>query len=139
MGKKPDIIVFDEQRGWYASKLPYGSSVGSPVIKADDIEGWRVSGVIKANKHFESRFDRIRREYAELVEDVRVSEMVYSAAYNFEPLVGSSYFLYMDDNGNPFLSLINPKEWKSKEFIGEFRLNDNNSWEKVSNPPREMV
>lgn len=131
MSKKPDLVVWDSERGYYASKLSYGSDLGSPVINAEDIEGWKVSGVIKANKYFESRYDRLRKEYEELVEEVRVTEMVYRAKYNFVPLMGSSYFLYIDKDGNPFLSLIGPNEWRVNDYIGEFRLIDNNSWEKI--------
>lgn len=133
MEKKPDIIVWDENRGWYASKLPYGSNVGAPAIKADDIEGWKVSGIVKANKHFESRFDKIKREYEELVREVSWTDMVYRAKYNFEPIVGNSYHLYLDGKGCPFLSLIGPHEWKVlPEYIGEFRLDDSRSWERIN-------
>lgn len=131
--KKPDIVVWNQNRGYYASKLPYGSDLGAPVIKPDDVEGWKTSSVIKANKHFESKFNSLKKEFEKFIQEVTWTEMVYKAKYNFEPIIGNSYYLYLDKNENPFLSLIGPDEWKqSSQYIGEFKLDHRNCWEKVN-------
>ncbi len=39
--KKPDIVVWDEEKGYYAKNLPYASDLGAPAIKVDDVKGWR--------------------------------------------------------------------------------------------------
>ncbi|PWJ97494.1 hypothetical protein BC749_107296 [Flavobacterium araucananum] len=42
---KPDNIVFSEEYGYNARLLPYATSVGAPVIKADDLAGWKTMGI----------------------------------------------------------------------------------------------
>jgi hypothetical protein len=39
--KYPDNIVYDEKEGFNANILPYGSSVGAPAIKVEDIAVWK--------------------------------------------------------------------------------------------------
>jgi hypothetical protein len=130
--KKPDIIVWDEEKGYYASKLSYGSNVGAPVIRPDDIAGWKIVNVEKANNYFESKFEELKKQYEKLIEEYKYTELVYTAKYNFEPIVGHSYYLYIDGNGESFLSIISPTEWNTKpEYIGEFRLDSSHKWEKI--------
>lgn len=130
--KKPDIIVWDEQKGWYASKLPYGSDLGAPVIKADDIVGWKQSGVTKANNYFEAKYNEIKQRYEQLVAEFKWTELLYKAKYNFEPIIDHPYYLYCDEQGEFFLSLISPLEWKtSPTFVGCFKLDDKHKWQKI--------
>jgi hypothetical protein len=132
MSKKPDIVVWDEERGWYASKLSYGSNVGAPAILPDDVDGWKLTNVKRANDYFKTRFDDLKKEYEKLIDEYRWSELVYTAKYNFEPVIGKSYYLYNDDSG-AFLSLISPDEWNTKsEFIGTFRMDAQHKWEKCN-------
>jgi hypothetical protein len=132
MSKKPDIVVWDEERGWYASKLSYGSNVGAPAIRPDDVDGWKLTNVKRANDYFKTRFDDLKKEYEKLIDEYRWSELVYTAKYNCEPVIGKSYYLYNDDSG-AFLSLISPDEWNTKsEFIGTFRMDAQHKWEKCN-------
>jgi hypothetical protein len=130
MSKKPDIIVWDEERGWYASKLTYGSNVGAPAIRPDDVAGWKLGNVKVANDYFQTRFDDIKKQYEQLVNEVRWTEMVYMAKYSFQPIIGKPYYLYRNNDG-VFLSLISPDEWSTEsEYIGTFRMDSQNKWEK---------
>ena len=52
--KKPDIIVWDKERGYYSKELTYGSNVGAPSIKLDDVIGWRDREVVNVNHHFKT-------------------------------------------------------------------------------------
>jgi hypothetical protein len=132
--KKPDIIVWDEERGYYAKSLSYGTNLGAPVIKEDDIVGWKKSNVIRANKYFESKFEELKNEFQKLMDDYNWTDMIYKSKYNFEPIIGNSYHLYIDDNGETFLSIISPNEWKKEmEYVGEFKLDSKNKWEKINN------
>jgi len=134
MKKKPDIIVWDENRGWYANKLEYGSNVGAPAIKPNtqQITLWKQAGINKVNHYFTSQFDELKKKYDQLIEEFKWNELIYRAKYNFEPVLGKSYFLYLDEDGNPYLSMISPTEWKRPQhFIGEFVLNSENRWEKI--------
>jgi len=55
---------------------------------------------------------------------------VYSAKFNFEPLVGEIYHLYKDKNDVTFLSIIKPSECNFCH-LGSFRLNADKIWKKV--------
>ena len=39
--KKPDNIVYTDEKGYNASFLPYATSVGAPIIKVDDVAAWK--------------------------------------------------------------------------------------------------
>ncbi|MEO6177071.1 MAG: DUF2452 domain-containing protein [Flavobacterium circumlabens] len=124
---KPDNIVFSEEHGYNASLLPYATSVGAPVIKADDLAGWKSMGIHKVNKEFESKFNELKAQYQNLIEEFQWNELLYNARFSFEPIVGEIYHLYKDNNGVNFLSLIAPEEW-NKEHVGTFRLNSDKKW-----------
>lgn len=124
---KPDNIVFSEEHGYNAHLLPYATSVGAPVIKADDLAGWKTMGIHKVNKEFESKFNELKVQYQNLIEEFQWNELLYNARFSFEPIVGEIYYLYKDADGLDFLSLIAPEEW-NKEHVGTFRLNSDKKW-----------
>ena len=109
--------------------LPYGSNVGAPAIKVDDISNWKVTRVNKVNKNFEDKFKELQDEYNDMMEEFFWNELIYSSDFNFEPVVGEVYHLYQK-NYKFFLSLIAPHEWDMK-FIGSFKLNSENIWIKI--------
>lgn len=109
--------------------LPYGSNVGAPSIRIEDVGGWKQNNALKVNKHFQERFEELKKEYQNLIDEFKNNELLYSAKYNFEPIVGESYYLY-NNNGNIFLSLIKPTEW-GYDFMGEFKMDSNNKWYKL--------
>jgi hypothetical protein len=37
MERKPDNVVYSDDEGFNASVLPYGTNVGAPVIRIDDV------------------------------------------------------------------------------------------------------
>jgi len=125
--KKPDNIVFSEDKGYNASLLPYATSVGAPVIKVDDIVSWKSRGVSNVNKQFENKFNELKIQYENLMKEYEWNELVYNARFSFEPVIGEIYHLYTGDDGINFLSLISPQEW-NKEHIGTFKLNSDKKW-----------
>ncbi len=128
--KKPDLVVWDEQRGYYPRELTYGSNNGAPAIKLEDVGGWKQIQAQNANKIFTKKYEEIKDEFKKLVDEVSWNEFVYSATYNFLPVIGETYYLYEKKDGTPFLSLIAPNEWNMK-FIGATRLESNNKWIKL--------
>ena len=123
--KKPDLVVWDEERGYYPRELTYGSNSGAPAIRLDDVSGWKQNQANKANKVFNKKFEEIKDEFAHLIDEVKWNEFVYSTNYNFIPVMGETYYLYRKSDGTNFLSLISPDEW-NMEFIGATRLESNN-------------
>jgi len=128
--KKPDLVVWSEERGYYPRELTYGSNLGAPSINIDDVEGWKHSQVSKANSQFKTRFDEIKSEFERLTEEVKWNDIVYSSQYNFIPVIGDTYHLYSRDEGSLFLSLITPSSW-NESYIGSFKLTSDQRWIKI--------
>jgi hypothetical protein len=121
--RKPDNVADNP------GLLPYGSNIGAPSIKIDNVDGWKKSNVFKVNKELNTRFEELKNQYQRLIEEYEWNQLVYSAHYNFEPIIGETYHLYRN-NDKIFLSLIKPEEWKL-EYLGSFKLDSNNKWNKL--------
>lgn len=128
--KKPELVVWDEEKGYYSKELTYGSNIGAPSIRLQDVGGWKQLQAQNANKIFTKKYEEIKDEFKKLVNEVTWNEFVYSANYNFIPVIGETYYLYEKKDGTPFLSLIAPNEWNMK-FIGATTLESNNKWIKL--------
>jgi hypothetical protein len=128
--KYPDLVVWNEEDGFYASKLPYASNIGAPVIKPDDLVTWKSEKVLKANHYFEARYKELREQYSKLLEEAYWSDLIYKSTYSFQPNVGEKYFLYQRASGETFLSIIKPHEWK-QVYVGTFVLDSDNKWIKL--------
>jgi hypothetical protein len=128
--KKPDLVVWSEEKGYYSNELVYGSSVGAPAIRLEDVGGWKRIQAQTANKIFTKKYEEIKDQFKDLVDEVSWNEFVYSSTYNFIPVIGETYYLFERRDGTPFLSLITPNEWNMK-FIGATRLESNNKWIKL--------
>ena len=124
---KPDNIVYSDEKGYNASILPYATNVGAPLIKIDDLVSWKSRGISNVNKEFENKFNELKMQYQNLMIEYEWNELVYSAKFSFEPVIGEIYHLYRGDDGINFLSLISPHEW-NKEHIGTFKLNSDKKW-----------
>jgi len=128
--QKPDNIVFSEDNGYNANLLPYGTTVGAPAIKTDDVVAWKTRGIHQVNKEFEGKFNELKEEYKKLMEEYEWNDLVYNSKFSFEPVVGEIYHMYNSNNGINFLSLIGPNEW-NKEHIASFKLNSDKKWIKL--------
>jgi len=122
--KKPDNVADNP------GLLPYGSNVSAPAIRTEDIDAWKQRGVNKVNKQLSTKFEELKEEYRRLVQEFQWNELVYTAKFAYEPVIGETYHLYVGNNGAPFLSLIGPNEW-NREHIGSFRLDSNQKWIKI--------
>lgn len=129
--KKPDLVVFDEDKQRYdAAFRPYGTSVGAPQIKLPNNGTWKSSQIYKANKHLKAKYEAIKAEYDELLQIMEYNELVTNAKFTFEPLIGETYHLYNNAKQEPFLSIIEPNSCNF-EYLGSFRLTSDYLWEKV--------
>ena len=129
--KKPDLVVFDENEGYNSSILPYGTNVGAPAIKMDDVVTWKQQSVIKVNHQLKTKFNELKEEYQKLVQEYQWNQLVYKSKFNFEPVIGETYHLFVGNDGEMFLSLIEPEQWKKREHIGSFILNSERKWIKI--------
>ena len=134
--KKPDNVVFSDEKGYNASVLPYATNVGAPAIRMDDVVSWKNRNISTVNKEFENKFKELKSQYENLMQEFEFNELVYSAKFSFEPIMGEIYHLYTGEDGVNFLSLISPQEW-NREHVGTFNLNSDKKWiilnEKVTN------
>ncbi len=134
--KKPDNVVFSDEKGYNASVLPYATNVGAPAIRMDDVVSWKNRNISTVNKEFENKFKELKSQYENLMQEFEFNELVYSAKFSFEPIMGEIYHLYTGEDGVNFLSLISPQEW-NREHVGTFKLNSDKKWvilnEKVTN------
>ena len=75
----------------------------------------------------------LAKQAKNLKERAEVSEKIYKADINFQPIIGEHYFLYSKKDGKNLLSLISPEEWKGKmpfkAFIAEVRLLADHTWQ----------
>lgn len=129
--KKPDIIAWDEERGYYSKELTYGTNVGAPAISFEDVKGWRNREVTNINHQFETKYNELKEAIEKLYEDFNWNELIYShVEYSFIPVIGEIYHLYRRSNYSLFLSLIEPVYW-NKEHLGSFKLDSSNKWNKI--------
>ena len=112
--------------------LKYAGEISSPVIKQDDIKKWESDAVKSVNDHFAQKFNEIKNEYSELIDEFKWNDLVYKSNYSFKPIQGKTYHLYQkdDEKKSLFLSIIGPDEWDML-YIGSFNLMSNNKWEKI--------
>lgn len=131
--KKPDSVVYSDSKGYYASTLEYATSLGAPAIVPLDNNSWKQDGIVKVNHHLGSRFEELKTQYLQLVQEYKWNELVYNAEFKWEPIIGQVYYLY-EGAQRPFLTLISPRDWSSKrkDYIGSFRLSSTKVWQRVA-------
>lgn len=129
--KKPDLVVWNEENGYYQKELTYGSNHGAPAIKLEDVSGWKESQILSVNKQFNTKYEELKEEFKKLITEVRDNELVYSSKYSFIPVIGESYHLYDKQDGTTFMSLIEPNQW-SQKYIGTYKLDSTHKWVKLN-------
>ena len=126
--KVPDLVVWDEKKGYYARELTYGSNIGAPAIDTGKVNTWKQSKVKEVNDQFRTKYEELKAEAEKLINEYNWNELIYSRVqYNFQPTVGQIYHLYVREDESMFLSLIDPKSWKQR-YIASFKLDSNSKW-----------
>lgn len=129
--KKPDNVVFDAETKKYDAALkPYATNVGAPVITTTDTVAWKNRSINKLNHKVQTKFEEIKAQYEQLMEEFEYNNLVHSAKFAFEPIIGDLYHLYKRENGEIFLSIIAPEQCNFNS-LGSFRLNADQIWEKA--------
>jgi len=127
MSKKiPDNVVFNDGK-FDANVKNYPTTISAPSFAPISIDR---SDSIKADKYFSSRLNELKSEYENLVDEYKWSNIIYNALYNFQPILGEPYYLYLNKDNKHFLSIIEPSEW-NQTYVGAFKLLNNGKWEKV--------
>ena len=126
MKKKPENVVYNNVTGEYdAFKKSYPTSFNSKNFESEEISCLK----IEAKPYFKSKFSKIQEDYQNFISELKWNQRIYKSKYNFNPTIGSNYYLYKDGD-KEFLSIITPNEWK-KKCIGKFKLGSNYVWKKI--------
>lgn len=129
--KKPDNVVFDEESQKYMASLkPYATDVGAPAISTTDTVAWKNRNIHAVNKQINAKYLELKAEYDVMIEQFEYNTLVYSAKFNFEPIIGYTYHLYRNKNEEAFLSVIAPNECNF-DYVGTFKLNADKMWERL--------
>jgi hypothetical protein len=129
--KKPDLVVWSEERGYYPRELAYGSNLGAPAIKVDNVAGWKLASIHNVNTEFQARYDELMKDARKLIKEYEWNELIYTnVEYTFQPIIGHTYHLYSRENGILFLSILEPQSW-NMEYIASFKLESTNKWIKL--------
>lgn len=129
--KKPDNVVFNTDTQKYDAALkPYATNVGAPKITTTDTVAWKNRSIHKFNHKLQAKYQEIKDEYLKMIQEFEHNELIYNAKFNFEPIIGNTYHLYQKENKENFLSVIAPDQCTFNS-LGSFRLNADQTWEKV--------
>lgn len=115
------------------ASTPYPTNVGAPAFKLNNIVEFKETRSSNALHHIDARLQEIKKQYDELLDLATDTELVYSAEYNFIPIVGKVYHLYSNERHN-FLSIIAPDQWSiggGKDYLGSFKFTTDNVWLRV--------
>ncbi|MBK6267424.1 DUF2452 domain-containing protein [Marivirga sp. S37H4] len=121
---------------------------GSAIIKPEDkgkIKGRAVAAMHQQTENQMSQLyeqmQLLANQAKSLQKRVEVSERIYLAKMNFEPLINHVYYLYESNEGKDILSLISPQEWgKSKsynKYLATVKLLADHTWEILNKPEEE--
>ena len=131
--KKPELVVWSEEKGYDAKLKPYPTNIGAPKFDLPNVSLVKTNATKKMIDVFEREKQEIINKIENLYEEFNQSVMVWESKISFEPIVGQTYYLYEFDSGKT-LSIINPNEWNKKEqFIGAFTLTSENKWIRNNN------
>ncbi len=121
--KMPDSFVPDR------SSKTYPTEIGSQKFSPDDIQLFKLEKTSKLKHHFSSKFSEIQEQYKILIDEINLNERLYKAKHNFEPIPGKKYHLYIKEDGEEFLSIISPEEWKNKfQYVGTYEFLSDGRW-----------
>ena len=146
-GEEIDVSKIDLERmktqvSSLPSMLDYAHGRSSALIKPED-EGKIKSRALKAMEQQTGKeFNQILNQMKPLVDQmeklkrrVYISETIYTAHIPFEPAIGSTYYLYLKNDGSSLLSIVSPHEWgKSmpyKAFEGKVTLLADHTWDVI--------
>ena len=119
--------------------LPYAHTRGGATIKPIDkgrVKGRAVSAMYEQTdmdlNQIREQIELLARQAKAIQDRVDISEEIYGAEMNFEPLIGRTYHLYRRRSGTSLLSLVAPEEWGSRppyEFVATVRMLADHTWD----------
>jgi hypothetical protein len=150
MEEKPDINPIDKDKtAEFPHLLPYAHTVGGALVKPIDRGKVKGRAVAAMYKQADSQLAQIRQQVELLAQQAKriqermvISEQIYLAEMNFEPLVGSVYHLYRRKDDSLVLSMVSPQEWGSNppyRFVATVELLSDHTWEVLEGGSDELL
>lgn len=120
--------------------LAYAHTAGGAVIRPEDkgkITGRAVSAMREQTDMQLSQLFRQMQLLADQATAIRhrveVSERIYGAQMNFEPVINHTYYFYTRKDGSDVLSMIGPTEWGRKfpfeRCLATVRMMADHTWD----------
>jgi hypothetical protein len=126
--RKPDRVADNK------ATMPYGDSVSAPAITVIDTEStYKLPKTQEASHKLRSRYEELQEEFRKLVETSDDTQRMYNASISFVPIVGQVYHLYQRENGDEWVSMIEPEKFSGyyHEYVGSYRLATDSVWIRV--------
>lgn len=119
--------------------LPYAHTRGGAQIKPIDkgrVKGRAVSAMYEQTdmdlNQIREQIELLARQARNIQDRVNISEEIYTAEMNFEPLIGRTYHLYRRRAGGSLLSMVSPEEWGANppyDFVATVRVLADHTWD----------
>lgn len=126
--KKPDRVADNK------ATMSYGDSVSAPAITQVDTEStYKLPKTREASHKLRSRYEELQEEFRKLIETSEDTQRMYNASISFVPIVGQVYHLYQRENGDEWISMIEPENFSGyyHDYIGSYRLATDSVWIRV--------
>lgn len=120
--------------------ISFPHSIGGAVIKPEDkgkIKGRAMTAMKEqTDRQLLQLYDQMRtlaRQANEIKDRIHVSEKIYLAQINFEPIIGQIYYLYQKNETENILSMIAPEEWGNSLpyqcYVAKVKLLADHTWD----------
>ncbi len=119
--------------------LPYAHERGGATIRPVDkgkITGLAMSAMYEQTDmqldQIKAQIELLARQANEIQNRMTISEQIYAAEINIDPIIGRTYHLYNRSNGQPVMSLVSPAEWGPNppyEFVATMKLLGDHTWD----------
>ena len=121
--------------------LQYPHHRGSGLVKPEDkgkIKGRALAAMEEQTGRqmgqIQEQMELLAKQARQLQARKEISEKIYQAEINFEPLIGHTYYLYKSKLGVHSLSLLSPSEWGrslKKVFLAKVSLMADHTWDVI--------
>lgn len=119
--------------------LPYAHTVGGSAFELVDVKRNKSLDLAAMHDQTSMQLEQIRKQMTLLAQQAReiqqrkeLSELIYKAKMSFKPEINHMYYLYLNQENEPVLSLIGPTEWgksnRYPEFLHAVRLLADHTW-----------
>lgn len=137
---KIDMEDLREKSAENPGLISFPHSVGGAVVKPTDkgkIKGRAMSAMKEQTERqlhqLYEQMQTLAMQANKIKTRVEVSNRIYQAQMNFEPIIGNVYFLYAKENQGDILSMISPEEWGKRlpysSFVARVHLLSDHTWE----------